>query len=100
MKAKLLYMVIDGLLFYSVIVTVQVVNLHIQTAGLQKLPSIKDIQRRIGCEKIDGRLCKMWCVEGHSETQEKWGAAICQQYADKYINNETMGIKGGARNDN
>lgn len=92
MKARLLYIVIGGLLFYSSVVTIQAINLHLQIAGLQKIPTIQDIQRRLGCKKIDGRLCEMWNVEGHSETQKLWDDAICQQYADKYINDETMGI--------
>ncbi len=40
----------------------------------QTLPSIEDIQKLVGCEKIDGIL--------GDETQRLWDRAINQQYAD------------------
>ena len=43
---------------------------------LERIPEIKEIQRLVGCEKIDGKLGR--------ETQTKWDRAIFNQYASNY----------------
>lgn len=58
-------------------------------AGYNTIKTIREFQQQIGCEKIDGKVSPDY---QHSETQEKWVAAICQQYANVQINNRTMGI--------
>lgn len=45
---------------------------HQAETKMQKIPQIEEIQRLIGCEKIDGRL--------GPETQQKWDRAICDQF--------------------
>lgn len=42
------------------------------------IPTIEEWQRRLGCEKIDGKLGPAWL---DSETQAKWDKALCDQYA-------------------
>ena len=44
-----------------------------------KVPTIQEIQKLVGCEKIDGKLCPNW---RESETQRKWDKALCAQYAE------------------
>ena len=41
------------------------------------LPTIQEIQTRIGCTKIDGKLGPGW---QRSETQRLWDAALCDGY--------------------
>lgn len=67
-----------------VLLSFQNATLRAEIAGLQKLPSISAIQRRVGATP-DGRLGR--------ETQEKWDKAYCQQSADRWINDKTMGIE-------
>jgi len=50
----------------------------------KRIPTVKEIQRMVGAEP-DGKLCKGWGCPGHSETQEKWDRAICDQYAAPYF---------------
>ncbi len=45
--------------------------------GRAYLPTIREFQARIGCQKIDGKLGPMWL---DSETQEHWE----QAYETKY----------------
>ena len=45
-----------------------------QNAGI---PTVEDIQRLVGCEKIDGKI--------GPETLAKWDRAICDQYATQYL---------------
>lgn len=61
--------------------------------GYNTIKTIKEFQYQIGCEKVDGKVCKMWNIPDHSETQEKWEGAIGQQCADVFINDYTMGIR-------
>jgi hypothetical protein len=53
----------------------------------QPLRTIEEVQQQIGA-KADGKLCKGWGVEGHSETQTKWDRYICNQYAAPYFQAE------------
>ena len=50
-----------------------------------KLPTIEEIQRLIGCETIDGKVSPDW---RHSETQKKWERALCNQFAMEYFKGE------------
>ena len=43
----------------------------------EPLPTIAEIQQRIGCVKIDGKL--------GPETQELWDKEICNQFASQYF---------------
>jgi len=49
------------------------------------LPTIQQIQRAIGCEKVDGKVCCGWANPGHSETQTKWDKAICDKFARRHF---------------
>ena len=42
------------------------------------IPTIKEIQTMVGCEKIDGKLSPDW---RKSETQAKWNRAVFNQNA-------------------
>jgi len=53
----------------------QIADLEVEIAFLRKLPSIMDIQERIGA-KPDGILGR--------ETQEKWDRIVFDRYAQKY----------------
>ena len=44
------------------------------------LPSLMELQEIVGA-KVDGKICKLWNVPGHSETGEKWDAYMCERYA-------------------
>ena len=44
------------------------------------LLSLMEVQEIVGA-KVDGKICKSWNVEGHSETGDKWDSYICEQYA-------------------
>jgi hypothetical protein len=48
------------------------------------IPSVSQLQRIVGCEKVDGKPCKSFHVEDHSETWEKWDDYICNQEARKW----------------
>ncbi len=55
---------------------------HYIQIGEPPLPTIVEIQERIGCEKIDGIL--------GDETQAKWDKALCNRAAGIWINKYTM----------
>ncbi len=46
------------------------------------LLSLMELQEIVGA-KVDGKICKSWNIKGHSETGEKWDKYICDQYAEK-----------------
>ena len=46
------------------------------------LPTLMEVQEIVGA-KVDGKICKYWNVEGHSETGEKWNKYSCKQAAEK-----------------
>ena len=48
----------------------------------QPLPTIKEVQQRLGCEKIDGIL--------GDETQTLWDLYECDQAARVWLNADTM----------
>ncbi len=49
------------------------------------VPTIESIQIRLGCEKIDGKLCAGWMIKGHSETQRLWDLAYANESAERYF---------------
>ena len=61
-----------------------IAELQRQVSELEKLPNIEDMQRRLGCENIDGTL--------GPETQTKWDEAVNAElfnsYAAPYFANE------------
>lgn len=80
---KYLYLIIICLMIGFVI------GHHIEL-GEPPLPTIMEIQERIGCEKIDGKLGDSWRT---SETQRKWDKYLCDQEARIWINKYTMRSK-------
>lgn len=54
-----------------------------QVALIDEVPTIESIQRSVGAT-VDGKLCRMWNVPGHSETQEKWEYKLGNQSASKW----------------
>jgi len=62
-----------------------IAGLLIFTSGLSlgyqyrdsRIISIRDMQKKIGCIKVDGKLGPMW---KHSETQAKWMKEYYKQY--------------------
>jgi len=98
MKTILTTIIVGLLIVYAVGLNLQMDDLEQQadviyaegySDGLLVLPSIEDIQRRVGA-KVDGKVSPDW---RNSETQTKWEAEYCQQAANVQLNNKTMGIK-------
>ncbi len=59
---------------------------RIYESGVERpLPTIEYIQKRLGCEKVDGKLCDGWKIKVHSETQEKWDLAYANESAEKFM---------------
>ena len=51
-------------------------------AGCKRIPTIVEMQKKIGCTKIDGKLGPQW---HKSETQAKWRQAWMKQNPGKYM---------------
>lgn len=56
------------------------IGLEQQNTKQQEIPTIRNMQRILGCEKIDGRLGPCW---RDSETQTKWEEKIIQQHIER-----------------
>ena len=62
-------------------------NWQLRQTGVVYVPSVIELQKIVGCEKIDGKVSDDW---RNSETQKKSDLYYGQQSADISINKETM----------